>query len=67
MTLHHDLIAEIGNSPRGPQVGALFDFDGTLIAGYPALSFIREQVKRGDPQVQEVLATDGHGSVLPPA
>lgn len=42
------LLSEIGNSPRGPRVLAIFDFDGTVIAGYSATTFIREQLKRGD-------------------
>jgi len=47
MTAYPDLIAEIDKSPAGPQIAALFDFDGTLIAGYSALSFLREQLRRG--------------------
>ena len=27
------LLAEIERAPAGPEVGAFFDFDGTLIAG----------------------------------
>jgi putative phosphoserine phosphatase/1-acylglycerol-3-phosphate O-acyltransferase len=42
------LLQEIAASPRGPQVAALFDFDGTLIAGYSATALIREQLRRGD-------------------
>ena len=30
------------------QITAIFDFDGTLIAGYSATVFIREQLRRGD-------------------
>lgn len=42
------LLEDIENSPSGPQVTAIFDFDGTLIAGYSATVFIREQLRRGD-------------------
>lgn len=42
------LLIDIENSPDGPSTAAIFDFDGTLIAGYSATTFIREQVKRGD-------------------
>lgn len=42
------LISEIEKSPKGPRVLAIFDFDGTVIAGYSATTFIREQLKRGD-------------------
>ena len=48
MSQHKDVIAEVEKSPEGPQIGALFDFDGTVIYGYSAVAFIREQVKRGD-------------------
>ena len=42
------LLDDIKKSPSGPQVTAIFDFDGTLIAGYSATVFIREQLRRGD-------------------
>jgi len=44
---HQNLVAEIEQLPDGPAIGALFDFDGTIIAGYSAVSFFREQLKRG--------------------
>ncbi len=48
MLPHQDVVAEILKLPDGPQVGALFDFDGTIISGYSAFAFIEEQVKRGE-------------------
>jgi putative phosphoserine phosphatase/1-acylglycerol-3-phosphate O-acyltransferase len=48
MNVHRDLIREIEESPEGPQIGALFDFDGTLIAGFSATVFLKEQIRRGD-------------------
>jgi putative phosphoserine phosphatase / 1-acylglycerol-3-phosphate O-acyltransferase len=42
------LLKDIKDSPAGPRVAAIFDFDGTLIAGYSATAFVREQLKRGD-------------------
>ncbi|MBT8139334.1 MAG: HAD-IB family hydrolase [Gammaproteobacteria bacterium] len=53
MTLHKDVIAEIEASESGPHIGAFFDFDGTIIYGYSAFTFIREQVKRGDVSARE--------------
>ena len=44
----HQLLQDIDDSPTGPRIAAIFDFDGTLIAGYSATAFIREQLKRGD-------------------
>lgn len=48
MRVHKDVIKEIENAPSGPQVGAFFDFDGTLIAGFSATVFLKEQLRRGD-------------------
>jgi putative phosphoserine phosphatase/1-acylglycerol-3-phosphate O-acyltransferase len=48
MNVHRDIIAEIAKSPKGPQIGAFFDFDGTLIAGFSATVFLKEQIRRGD-------------------
>ena len=42
------LLRAIEHAPEGPQVCALFDFDGTIICGYSAIPLIREQVRRGD-------------------
>ncbi len=42
------LLDDIQASPEGEQVAAIFDFDGTVIAGYSATVFIREQIRRGD-------------------
>jgi putative phosphoserine phosphatase/1-acylglycerol-3-phosphate O-acyltransferase len=42
------LLEDIQDSPQGPHVAAIFDFDGTIIAGYSAVAFIREQLRRGD-------------------
>ena len=44
---HRNVVAEIEELPDGPEIGALFDFDGTIIAGYSAVSFFREQLRRG--------------------
>lgn len=46
MSRHKDITNAVETAPDGPTVGALFDFDGTLIAGFSVFSFIREQVRR---------------------
>jgi len=56
MPLHSKITAEIDASPAGPHISALFDFDGTIIAGYSVFSFLREQVRRGDLSPVEMLA-----------
>ena len=48
MTSVNQLLSAIDQAPEGPRVAAIFDFDGTLIAGYSAVAFIREQLRRGD-------------------
>jgi putative phosphoserine phosphatase / 1-acylglycerol-3-phosphate O-acyltransferase len=40
------LIDEIETGPGGPEVGAFFDLDGTLIAGYSASVFYQEFIRR---------------------
>ncbi|MDF1690820.1 MAG: HAD-IB family hydrolase [Zhongshania sp.] len=48
MSTTDDLLAEINNTLPGPSTLALFDFDGTIIAGYSSLFILREQLRRGD-------------------
>ena len=48
------LVREIERGPHGPKVGAFFDFDGTLIAGYSAAVFFREQLRRGQVTADEI-------------
>ncbi|MEP4486491.1 MAG: HAD-IB family hydrolase [Halioglobus sp.] len=50
-----DLLKSIKAAPDGPQIAAIFDFDGTIIAGYSATVFIREQLKRGDLSAREFV------------
>jgi putative phosphoserine phosphatase/1-acylglycerol-3-phosphate O-acyltransferase len=55
MTVHQDVIKNIEAAPEGPQVGAFFDFDGTLIAGFSAAVFLKEQVRRGEVSPYEFI------------
>jgi putative phosphoserine phosphatase/1-acylglycerol-3-phosphate O-acyltransferase len=48
VAVHKDVTKDIEKLPEGPQIGAFFDFDGTLIAGFSATVFLKEQVRRGD-------------------
>lgn len=45
---HPELTAAVRELPEGPSTVALFDFDGTLINGFSAIAFLREQLRRGD-------------------
>ncbi|HET6592092.1 MAG TPA: HAD-IB family hydrolase [Xanthomonadales bacterium] len=55
MTVHKEVIQNIERAPEGPQIGAFFDFDGTLIAGFSATVFLKEQLRRGDLSAYEFL------------
>jgi len=54
MRAHADIIAEVEALPEGPEIGAFFDFDGTIIAGYSAMSLLREQIRRRQLSVRQV-------------
>jgi putative phosphoserine phosphatase/1-acylglycerol-3-phosphate O-acyltransferase len=59
MLPHQDVVAEIMQLPDGPQIGAFFDFDGTVISGYSAFAFIEEQVVRGHLSPRELVELMG--------
>jgi putative phosphoserine phosphatase/1-acylglycerol-3-phosphate O-acyltransferase len=48
-------VAEIVASPHGPEIGAFFDLDGTLVAGFTAVLLTRERLRRGDMGVGELI------------
>ena len=52
---YQNVVAEIESLPDGPEIGALFDFDGTIISGYSAIAFFQEQVKRGHMSPRDVV------------
>ena len=41
------LIADVEAGPQGPEIGAFFDFDGTLIDGYSLGAFARHHLRSG--------------------
>lgn len=47
MALHEALTREIEEGPSGPQIGAFFDVDRTLIAGFSAYEFLRDGLRTG--------------------
>lgn len=55
MDLYTKVTKEVDALPNGPQIGAFFDFDGTVIYGYSATTYLREQIKRGDVSPKQVL------------
>jgi HAD superfamily hydrolase (TIGR01490 family) len=50
-----DPAAAIAASPRGPHVGAFFDLDGTLVAGFTATAHAGDRIRRGQASVGELL------------
>ncbi|MBS1696038.1 MAG: HAD-IB family hydrolase [Actinobacteria bacterium] len=48
-------VAEIDASPPGPQVGAFFDLDGTLVAGFTGVVMTRDRLRRGQMGVGEFI------------
>lgn len=57
MSALDDTLAAIEAGPKGPQIGAFFDFDGTLIDGYSALAYFQDRLRRGEIGVRELVET----------
>jgi putative phosphoserine phosphatase/1-acylglycerol-3-phosphate O-acyltransferase len=48
-------VAEIQASPEGPAVGAFFDLDGTLVAGFTGVLMTQDRLRRGQMSVGEFI------------
>ncbi|WP_255266002.1 HAD-IB family hydrolase [Sphingopyxis terrae] len=48
---------EVLASEPGSHIAALFDFDGTIIAGYSATAMLREKLQRREMSVEEIAET----------
>jgi putative phosphoserine phosphatase/1-acylglycerol-3-phosphate O-acyltransferase len=57
MNPHPRLTEEIRQGPSGPKIGALFDLDQTLLAGFSATSFMQERFVSGRMAPREVAET----------
>lgn len=57
-----DLTLEIRRGPTGPKIGAFFDLDQTLLAGFSVTSFMRERLTSGQVNSQD-LATTFYGAL----
>ena len=42
------LLQNIADAKPGPETCAVFDFDGTIISGYSATAFLKDQIARGE-------------------
>lgn len=54
MARYEQFTREIEQSPSGPDIGAFFDYDRTLISEFSAESFFREVVRRGLLKPQDI-------------
>ncbi len=50
-------LQDVLKAPEGPHIGALFDFDGTIIAGYSATAMLWEKIKRREMTAEELVET----------
>ena len=48
MKARMEVTRDIGRSPTGPKIGAFFDVDRTLVAGFSALAFFRDKLSSGN-------------------
>src|ERR1700712_1757248 len=52
-----DTLEQIRSGPVGPEIGAFFDFDGTLIEGYSANALYSHRLRNHDLGIGEVVHT----------
>jgi len=48
-------VAEVDASPEGPHIGAFFDLDGTLVAGYTVAAVTKDRLRRREVGASEFL------------
>lgn len=52
-----DRVRDIEDGPQGPEVGAFFDLDGTLVAGYTAATFYGDRLRSREVSPADFLRT----------
>ncbi|MEV4701778.1 HAD-IB family hydrolase [Actinoplanes sp. NPDC049316] len=52
-----DVVETVLSGPAGPEIGAFFDFDGTLVHGYTANAVYQERIRRGEIGALELART----------
>jgi len=57
LPLHAALTREIREGPSGPKVGAFFDLDRTLLAGFSGVAFLGERIRSGRVSPRELADT----------
>ncbi len=48
-------VAEVDAGPEGPHIGAFFDLDGTLVAGFTVAAVTKDRLRRGEVGASEFL------------
>lgn len=56
-----EALARVHAAPDGPEIGAFFDFDGTIIHGYSGVHFFRDRLMAGKVGPVELLGTAVNG------
>lgn len=59
-------IAAVEAGPEGPEIGAFFDFDGTLIDGYSAVTYFTDRLRRlelGFHEIRDIIRTAWRGDM----
>ena len=57
MSALDEAIQRVLDGPKGPEIGAFFDYDGTLIDGYSAAAFFTDRLKRREMGARELIDT----------
>jgi len=57
ITEYQSHLQDVLDAPEGAHIAALFDFDGTIIAGYSATAMLWEKIKRREMTAEEVVET----------
>tara|TARA_R110002126_G_scaffold10236_22_gene46027 strand:+ start:10673 stop:12379 length:1707 start_codon:yes stop_codon:yes gene_type:complete len=57
ITAYRSHLQDVLAAPEGAHIAALFDFDGTIIAGYSATAMLWEKIKRREMTAEEVVET----------
>jgi putative phosphoserine phosphatase/1-acylglycerol-3-phosphate O-acyltransferase len=52
-----ELLHAVYSGPRGPEIGAFFDYDGTVISGYSASAFYGHRLRGGEIGLPELAQT----------
>src|SRR5437764_7992177 len=50
-------LAEIRSGPAGPEIGAFFDYDGTIIEGYSVMAFYQHRLRNFEIGPEEATRT----------